>query len=194
MDEPDAKSFLEQEYGALRNEIEQAQARAFRIFAVSLLIIPVGETLAKALGAEPLVKLSLPLILIAFYVMFRSQVLAAHRAGLYIRTHIEPRVVEGGAGWETWLKNQRHIYDKRLSAVFFMLFAIYYLATTYVAATARLELDPYLNRFRGFLVGPGVSVAWLVAVIGFYLLFGVLAVFLFERLAARRLKSEEENS
>src|SRR5919202_2471327 len=119
MDEPDRKSFLEQEYAALRNEIEQAQARAFKVFVASLLVIPVGETLAKAFGAEPLVKLSLPLILIAFYVLFRSQVLAAHRAGLYIRTHIEPWVVEGGVGWETWLKDRRRTYDKRLSAVFF---------------------------------------------------------------------------
>lgn len=193
MDEPDRKSFLEQEYAALRNEIEQAQARAFKVFVASLLVIPVGETLAKAFGAEPLVKLSLPLILIAFYVVFRSQVLAAQRAGFYIRTHIEPRV-EGGVGWETWLKDRRRTYDKRLSAVFSTLFAVYYLATIYVAATARLELDPYLNRLKGLLVGPGVSIAWLAAMIGFYLLLGILAVFLFERLAARTLRSEEENA
>lgn len=194
MDEPDGKSFLEQEYRALRNEIEQAQQRAFKTVAASLLVIPAGETLAKALGAEPLVKLSLPLILIALYAMFRSQVLAAHRAELYIRIRIEPRAVEGGAGWETWLKNRRRIYGKQLSIAFFILFAIYYLATIYVAATARLELDPYLNRFKGVLVGPGVSIGWLVAVIGFYLLFGILAVLFFEILPARRLRSEEKNA
>lgn len=192
MDKLDRKSFLEEEYGALRKEIEQVQKRAFMVFAASLLVIPVGETLAKALGAEPLVKLSLPLILIAFYIVCRSQVLAAQRLRHYIRTRIEPRAAEGEVGWETWLKNRYRIYDKQLSAVFFILFVVYYLATAYVAATARLELDPYLNRLKGFLVGPGVSMSWLVAVMGFYLLFGMLAVLLFELLPARRFRSEED--
>jgi hypothetical protein len=73
-----------------------------------------------------------------------------------------------------------------------ILFAFYYLITAYVAATARLELDPYLNRLKGFLIGPGVSMSWLVVVMGFYLLFGILAVLFFELLPARSLRSEED--
>src|SRR5215218_6836460 len=59
------RKFLEQQYIALRNEIEQASDRAFKIFAASVLVVPTGLTLGGVAGADntvlPLIKMLLPL-------------------------------------------------------------------------------------------------------------------------------------
>ena len=192
MDESGSKSFLENEYCALRREIEQARSRAFKIFAASLLVIPAGETLAKALGSGPFVKLVLPLILIAFYAMFRSQVLATQRAGLYIRTQIEPKMAVNGAGWEIWLRERRHIYDEQLALAFYVLSACYYLATAYAASTARVEDDPYLARLMDSVGVSSISAERLVLMMGLYLLIGILAVVYIHILPNRALRRENQ--
>jgi hypothetical protein len=69
--EKEAQKFLEQQYSALRQEIEQASDRAFKIFAASVLVVPTGLTLGGVASADknvlPLIKVLLPLLLLAFY-------------------------------------------------------------------------------------------------------------------------------
>ena len=66
------QKFLEQQYTALRAEIEQASERAFRIFAVSVLVVPTGLTLGATAGDDvlPLIKMLLPVLLLSFYAMY----------------------------------------------------------------------------------------------------------------------------
>ena len=127
--------------------------------------------------------------------MLRTQVLATLRVGNYIRTQIEPKIAEEGRGWESWLMTRRDVYDRQLNHAFAILFASYYLITAYVAATAPVEGDPYLNQFKTWLGGAsGTSIEWLIAVVGFYFFVGVLAVLAFQILPARHLNSEAEKT
>ena len=66
------QKFLEQQYTALRTEIEKASDRAFKIFAASVLVVPAGLSLGAAAGNNvlPLIKMLLPLLLLAFYAMY----------------------------------------------------------------------------------------------------------------------------
>src|ERR687889_781442 len=94
------QGFLEKQYTALRSETEQASERAFKIFAASVLVVPTGLTLGGAAGSNvlPLIKMLLPLLLLAFYAMYWAQIFSTFRAGLYIRTHIEPWLLDGEQG------------------------------------------------------------------------------------------------
>src|ERR687889_378148 len=94
------QKFLDQQYTALRAEIENAHERAFKIFAASVLVVPTGLSLGAAVGSNvlPLIKMLLPLVLLAFYAMYWAQIFSTYRAGLYIRTHIEPWLLDGEQG------------------------------------------------------------------------------------------------
>ena len=138
--EKEAQKFLEQQYSTLRQEIEQASDRAFKIFAASVLVVPTGLTLGGVASADknvlPLIKVLLPLLLLAFYAMYAAQMFSTRRAGLYIESYIEPRLLDRTRGWESWVSERRYAYDSQMNVAFFSLSIVYYLGTVCVAVTA----------------------------------------------------------
>ena len=130
------QKFLEQQYSALRQEIEQASDRAFKIFAASVLVVPTGLTLGGVANVLPLIKVLLPLLLLAFYAMYSAQMFSTRRAGLYIESYIEPRLLDRTRGWESWVSERRYAYDSQMNVAFFSLSIVYYLGTVWVAVTA----------------------------------------------------------
>jgi hypothetical protein len=174
------QKFLEQQYTALRTEIEQASDRAFKIFAASVLIVPTGLTLGGVASAGnnvlPLIKVLLPLLLLAFYAMYSAQLFSTRRAGLYIESYIEPRLLDRTRGWESWVSERRYAYDSQMNVAFFSLSIVYYLGTVSVAETADLG---------GFL--PSKLMLSI-----FYALAGLVMILLVLLVPLRQLKEEEK--
>jgi hypothetical protein len=174
--EKEAQKFLEQQYSALRQEIEQASDRAFKIFAASVLVVPTGLTLGGVASAEknvlPLIKVLLPLLLLAFYAMYAAQMFSTRRAGLYIESYIEPRLLNRTRGWESWVSERRFAYDSQMNVAFFSLSIVYYLGTVCVAVTA----------------GPPLPSKIMLAI--FYVLAGLVMILLVLLVPLRQLKEE----
>src|SRR5829696_5346731 len=174
--EKEAQKFLEQQYSALRQEIEQASDRAFKIFAASVLVVPTGLTLGGVASADknvlPLIKVLLPLLLLAFYAMYAAQMFSTRRAGLYIESYIEPRLLDRTRGWESWVSERRFAYDSQMNVAFFSLSIVYYLGTVCVAVTAGLPLPSKL----------------MLAI--FYVLAGLVMILLVLLVPLRQLKEE----
>jgi hypothetical protein len=195
------QKFLEQEYIALRTEKEQASERAFKIFAASVLVVPTGLALGGAAGPGvlPLIKMLLPLLLLAFYAMYQAHLFSIRRTGLYIESHIEPNLLVRTRGWESWLSDRRFAYDAQMNAAFFLLSAVYYLGTVYVAVRA-VKKDSPLEQVTKFLDFTGSHKAiWphqlepssVLMLFIFYALAGLTMVFLVQLVPSRQLKEEE---
>jgi hypothetical protein len=165
--EKEDQNFLGQQYSALRQEIEQASDRAFKIFAASVLVVPTGLTLGGVASAEknvlPLIKVLLPLLLLAFYAMYSAQMFSTRRAGLYIESYIEPRLLNRTRGWESWVGERRFAYDSQMNVAFFSLSIVYYLGTVCVAVTAG---PPTEQDNAGYILCPGRSCNDFVGPIG----------------------------
>src|SRR5215210_1030998 len=141
------QKFLAQQYDALRTEVEDAHERAFKIFAASVLVVPTGLSLGAAAGSNvlPLIKMLLPLLLLAFYAMYGAQIFSTYRTGLYIQSHIEPNLLTQAEGWESWLSDRRYAYDAQVLFAFFLLSSVYYLGTVYLAVTAHVQASSVLE-------------------------------------------------
>jgi hypothetical protein len=167
--EKEAPKFLEQQYNALRQEIEQASDRAFKIFAASVLVVPTGLTLGGVASAEknvlPLIKVLLPLLLLAFYAMYAAQMFSTRRAGLYIESYIEPRLLNRTRGWESWVSERRFAYDSQMNVAFFSLSIVYYLGTVCVAVTAGPPLPSNIMLLAIFYVLAGLAMILLVLLV-----------------------------
>jgi len=147
------QKFLEQQYTALRTEVENASERAFKIFAASVLVVPTGLSLGAAAGSNvlPLIKMLLPLLLLAFYAMYWAQIFSTRRTGLYIESHIEPSLLHRTRGWESWLSDRRYAYDAQMNVAFFLLAVVYYIGTVCVAVTAEVKESSALTGLTDFL-------------------------------------------
>ena len=207
MTEPTSKQkdleqkFLEQQYTALRTEVENASERAFKIFAASVLVVPTGLSLGAAAGSNvlPLIKMLLPLLLLAFYAMYWAQIFSTRRTGLYIESHIEPNLLHRTRGWESWLSDRRYAYDAQMNVAFFLLAVVYYLGTVCIAVTAKVEESPALKGLTDFLnfdldrpallYTLPVPDQWMLFVL--YALAGLAIVFLVQLLPDGQLKEEE---
>jgi hypothetical protein len=197
--EKEDQNFLLEQYTALRSEIEQASDRAFKIFAASVLVVPTGLTLGGVARADnnvlPLIKMLLPLLLLAFYAMYAAQMFSTRRAGLYIEKHIEPRLLVLTRGWESWLGGRRYAYDAQMNVAFFSLSAIYYLGTVYFAVTAKVAGNPLLRNFKEFLNFEDLPLPVPILSSGkmlfiFYALAGLVMYLLVVLVPSRQLKEE----
>jgi hypothetical protein len=187
------QKFLEQQYTALRAEIEQAADRAFKIFAASVLVVPTGLTLGGVASADnnvlPLIKMLLPLLLLAFYAMYSAQLFSTRRAGLYIKSYIEPTLLHRTRGWESWVGDRRYAYDAQLNVAFILLSFVYYLGTVYLAAKA--EETPLVSYLKGFLSTENGYLSSEIMLSMFYSLAGLVMIFLVLLVPLRQLKEEE---
>ena len=199
------QKFLETQYNAVRAEIEEASERAFKIFAASVLIVPTGLTLGGAVGSNvlPLIKMLLPLLLLAFYAMYWAQIFSTFRAGLYIQTHIEPWLLDGEQGWESWLSNRRYAYDAQVLIAFFLLSSVYFLGSVYFAVAAKVDENSpliHLKEFLSFKNLPMVtllsdqaekqSYEWMLVI--FYALAGFVVLFLVQLTPRRELEEDRK--
>jgi len=191
------QKFLEQQYIALRTETEQASERAFKIFAASVLVVPTGLALGRAVGdgVLPLIKMLLPLVLLAFYAVYQAQLFSTRRTGLYIESHIEPNLLHRTRGWESWLSDRRYAYDAQMNVAFFLLSAVYYLGTAYIAATADLigEFQEAFNsndKDEVVLYLLTLLSVWRLFI--FYTLAGLAMFLLVQLVPDRQLKEEEK--
>jgi hypothetical protein len=200
------QEFLTQQYDTLRTEVENAHERAFKIFAASVLVVPTGLSLGAAVGSNvlPLIKMLLPLVLLAFYTMYWAQVFSTYRTGLYIQSHIEPKLLTQAQGWESWLSDRRYAYDSQVLFAFFLLSSVYYLGTVYVAVTAHVQASPPLVSFASFLnianqkemvllpdqVAEKLLYGWMLFI--FYVLAAVLVVLLALLIPKRELEEDRK--
>ena len=191
------QQFLEKQYAALRTEIEQASDRAFKIFAASVLVVPTGLTLGGVASAGnnvlPLIKMLLPLLLLAFYAMYWAQIFSTYRTGLYIRSHIEPGVMNKEQGWESWLSERRYLYDAQMNVAFVSLAAVYYFGTVYLAATVKVE-GSHFRDLMNFLdaTDPGMQILTSEHMLFiFYVLVALAMGFLVQLVPGRQLREEK---
>ena len=199
------QKFLEQQYTALRTEVENASDRAFKIFAASVLVVPTGLTLGAAGGSHvlPLIKLLLPLLLLAFYAMYWAQILSTYRTGLYIQSHIEPRLLDRAQGWESWVSERRYAYDAQVLIAFFLLSSVYFLGSVYIAVTAKVDKNPaliYLKDFLNNVDQESVTLlshqaekhAYELMLFVFYVLAGFVVIFLVQLTPKRELEEDRK--
>jgi hypothetical protein len=166
-------TFVEAEYNALRQEITDCEDRNFKLIAGGLLIVPTAEYLAKTQHIG-IIRLLLPLIIIAFFILFFAQLQAIKRCGVYIRLYIE-RDVPGVTGWENWLSGPApRGYETLLNVSVYLISALFYVIALLIAATVNLSGDPvleYLDKLPpSVLTHPET---WPRAAIGMYTCLGI---------------------
>jgi hypothetical protein len=118
--------------------------------------------------------------LLAFYAMYSAQMFSTRRAGLYIESYIEPRLLDRTRGWESWVSERRYAYDSQMNVAFFSLSIVYYLGTVCVAVTADLG---------GYLPSKEITLAKIMLAI-FYVLAGLVMILLVLLVPLRQLKEE----
>jgi len=145
LNDPGLKSaFVEAEYNALRQEIHDCEDRNFKLIAGGLLIVPTAEYLAKTQEIG-IIRLLLPLIVIAFFILFFGQLQAIRRCGVYIKLYIE-RDVPGVTGWENWLSAPApRGYERLLNVSVYLISALFYMIAVLIAANINLSGDPVLE-------------------------------------------------
>jgi ABC-type multidrug transport system fused ATPase/permease subunit len=190
------QKFLEKQYTALRTEGENAAERAFKIFATSVLVVPAGLALGGAVGSNvlPLIKMLLPLLLLAFYAMYWAQIFATYRTGLYIRSRLEPRLLSQEQGWESWISERRYLYDAQMNVAFVSLAAVYYFGTVYLATTVKVE-GSHLKGLMNFLDATDLGIQTLSSehmLFIFYALAVLAMGFLVQLVPGRQLREEEK--
>lgn len=153
--------FILEEFIALREEIEHAKERAFKLSGIGILAIPALAQLSQhptSSGLTNVVILLLPLIVVAIVLIFLAENRAICRCGTYIRKEIEPCVDQEirrelknqvklkdwkWKGWEEWLEEPQTRAARQAALLgFYLLFAAYYLATSYLAVNYIVTLVP----------------------------------------------------
>ena len=101
--------FLRYEYLTLREEIKETKARIFKLAGIGIVGMPSAYFFAKAYQLEVLV-MSLPILICTVVLLYLSESRALMRCGQYIRTKIEPAIIDThgicGTGWECWLEEK----------------------------------------------------------------------------------------
>jgi len=131
----DNQKFIEVQFNSLRREIEASKANLFKTIGFGLAGIPGMYFVAASFDLDFLIA-AIPLLVIVIGLLYLSESHAIMRCGRFIREEIEPQV-SGGPKWETWLaddKFDRRTVDRFLMYAFFLLCAIYYIATSAMAA------------------------------------------------------------
>lgn len=164
--------FLKEEYLTLRTEIKETKGRIFKLAGLGVVAMPSAYFLAKTQDIDVLV-LSLPLIICAIVLLYMSESRALMRCGKYIREKIEPNA---GIGWETWLEEvghkeqDRRIVDKLLTIFFYFLWAVYYIASVYLAVGFGNKPEHNITKIPNFgttvvlpgYIGFGIVFMWVL--------------------------------
>ena len=158
----DKSEFLKQQYLTLREEIKAPKARIFKMASVGIIAMPAFYFLATAYQIDLLI-LTLPIIICVIVILYLSEMHAMMRCGRYIRTMIEPNI-DNVVGWEMWLEKEeigeqdRRKVEKLVTYFFYLIFAIYYLASVNLSAqyaSTKLGLE-YSWIFYSFYIALGI--------------------------------------
>jgi hypothetical protein len=123
---------INQQFIALRREIEGRQARLFWLVVIGLLALPfLGHAL---LDTNNRTWITLPLLVLVLIILFLTQQSHLMRTGRYIREFIEKNM-DFSPGWETWLESRRELrlMDLHFSACFIVVFFAYYFLSVAIA-------------------------------------------------------------
>jgi hypothetical protein len=127
--------FLRLEYEALRAEILATQRRNHQTLAFGILGVPAVNYLADKFDL-PVLRLTLPLMVIVIALMYVADNHSIIRCGAYIREHIEKHVPDI-VGWENWLESGRdrgtRSTERYLSIGFYLLFGVYFFGAVLLA-------------------------------------------------------------
>jgi hypothetical protein len=127
--------FLRAEYETLRKEIEQSKDRIFKTLILGVTLVPTAQFLGEKHKIDILL-LGMPLLVLVLALIFLAENQAIMRCGRYILLRIEPTVDEDG-GWERWLTLSdtfdRRSVDRLLAWSFYLLFALYYAVSVFLA-------------------------------------------------------------
>jgi hypothetical protein len=157
-DRQEKAAFLNAQYVALRQELENAKQRAFYLYALGAIIVPATQQLLQYLTSElsknvsfgginlafklTVIKIVFPFLVISIIFLFLAENKGIKRCGRYIKENVEAHfnTVDNVLGWETWLGLEKNLGPQYAAFSFIILFALYYL----VFVTAGL-LDIYIN-------------------------------------------------
>jgi len=98
--------YLQLEFQSLRLEIENAKERAFKIYGIGGIVVPIISVLGEAGKLPNVVKLFLPFFILGACVLFLAETRGIKRCGKYIRKVIEVNIIDNersAIGWESWL-------------------------------------------------------------------------------------------
>ncbi len=132
------EEFLNQQFLTLREEIRETKARIFKVISFGIIAVPAAHFLGKSYKLDFIV-FCLPILVIVIALLYLAENHSLMRCGRYIREKIESEV-EDVTGWEEWLeqtggsgeKLERSV-DKYLNYCVYLLFFIYYVASSFVA-------------------------------------------------------------
>jgi hypothetical protein len=161
----DNKDFLHDQLVFLRNEILARQARVFWTVIIGLLGMPALTYLA--VGADMLVWLALPFLVLVVIILFLSEQNAIMRAGRYIREHIEIQMGQS-MGWEAWLESHAEfrLMEKNFIGSFIVIFFLYYFLSIGMALyrlSVEATADPsgqYVHWLYGAVFAYGLGGVW----------------------------------
>jgi len=153
-----SNELIKSEFENLRNEIDSAKERLFRLFVsgITLPLVVIAIITKYPEVAGPVV-FALPILLLSACFRYEYEREVINRAGNYIRCKLEPKS-NNSLGWETWLKsnNNKVLTNKSLSLSFYSLITLYYFAPSIVYI---LQLEgsflTYLNTYY-FLTPIGI--------------------------------------
>lgn len=120
------KDLVKAEFETLRQEIEGAKDRIFKLFVsgITLPLVIIGVLIKLPQIAFPVVY-ALPALLVAMFFRYQYERKVIYRAGDYIREKLDKESC-GSLGWETWLRDDKHIPNEALEKSFDILIFIYY--------------------------------------------------------------------
>lgn len=155
----DDRDLLLAEFGTLRTEIENSVDRRFKVMTAGAAVVPVVQYFGNKYDLG-FVSLGLPLLVLIISLLFIAENNAIMRAGRYIREVIEPRLFQGGAGWETWLERPHNfdarIVDKMVIIGFYLIEALYYVVGVTVGLQYAVSLDVRPSVVVALALGYGV--------------------------------------
>lgn len=158
------KKFLERQYKTLRKEIEFTRDRMYKTIIAGASFMPAAQYLSQIYEITVLTLL-LPLLVTIFLLLYISDLHALMRCGCFIRLHIE-KTFPDVMGWEEWLESDDYIDDRRnvdkfVNYSFYLLSAIYYIVSIWLATQMAYDIFGIL----GLATTLGIYIA-----LGFFIL------------------------
>jgi hypothetical protein len=180
----DQKNYVAKELEIVRREIEDSKERSFKIITGQVFALPIISVLSESISSVfyNYVFLIMPFVVLILVLTYIHEQHTIVRAGLYIRTKIEPICTNKIAnydykGWENWLQNTHKIplkqpneklfydYNPRegdgyLRKGFWILSIIYYIFSIFLASSFLLFGSVPANKENMGNVTQALQVIW----------------------------------
>jgi hypothetical protein len=114
--EIDSATFALSEFAALNNEIVKRLEIQYQFIALTLIVAGTFFSLGAQNNTSPIVLLVYPIIALFLAVGWQQNAIVIRQVSMYIRDHIENRVM--GGGWGTYRKRLFAAFQKNLTTLF----------------------------------------------------------------------------